>query len=148
MTESPAQRWFTDLWSTGNLEVADEIIDPEYAPDWIQIPKTGPDQVKHEVRYFRSVFPDLKYDIVDQAETDAKIWIRYKATGTHLGDAWGFTATGRQATFEGVSIFTVGSSGKIIDRWGSFCFYDIFTELGLVSPWWELSHQLNIANED
>ena len=32
-----------------------------------QIPKKGPEQVKHEVRYFRSIFPDLQYTIVDCA---------------------------------------------------------------------------------
>ena len=147
MSTSPATRWFNDLWNTGNLDVADEIIDHEYAPDWIQIPKKGPDQVKHEVRYFRSVFPDLKYEIVDQVESGQKVWIRYWASGTHKGEAWGFAATGKQATFEGVAIFTIGKSGKIIDRWGCFCFYDIFTELGLVPPWWEISQHLKLDSE-
>ena len=145
MSESPAQRWFTDLWSTGNLEIADEIIDPEYAPDWIQIQKKGPEQVKQEVKYFWSVFPDLIYEIVDLAKQGDRVWVRYKAKGTHKGEAWGFSPTRKQAVFEGVTIFTIGPSGKISDRWGSFCFYDIFSDLGLASPWWELSQHLEYA---
>ncbi len=137
------ERWF-ELWSTGNLEIADEIIASAYAPEWIQIPKKGAEQVKHEVRYFRSMFPDLKYAIVDSAMQDNKVWVRYQATGTHKGAAWGFEPTGKKATFEGVEIFTFSASGKIADRWGAFCFYDIFTELGLVPPWWELSRHLEI----
>ena len=136
-------RWF-ELWSSGNLEIADEIIDPEYAPEWIQIPKKGADQVKQEVTYFRGMFPDLRYEIMDFAIKDEKVWVRYQATGTHQGQAWGFEPTGKQATFEGVTIFTFNPSGKIIDRWGAFCFYDIFTELDLVPHWWELSGYLKI----
>ena len=60
-----ARRWFEEMWNKPDLEVADEIIDPNYDPEWVQIPAKGPDQVKHEIRYFRSVFPDLVYEIVD-----------------------------------------------------------------------------------
>ena len=140
------QRWFTDLWSRGDLDVADQIIASDYAPEWIQIAATGPEQVKHEVRYFRSVFPDLQYEIADTAGEGNKIWVRYQASGTHKGAAWGFDPTGRQATFEGVTIFTLGSDGKIADRWGAFCFYDIFADLGLVPPFWELSKALSTDN--
>lgn len=137
-----ARRWFIDLWSQGNLDVADVIIAPDYAPAWIQIPKKGPEQVKHEVRYFRSVFPDLQYEITDSAAFPDKVWIRYKGHGTHQGSAWGFAPTNKPAEFEGVTIFTINPDGQISDRWGAFCFYDIFADLGLVPPFWELSQHL------
>ncbi|MCP4428456.1 MAG: ester cyclase [Chloroflexi bacterium] len=140
--ETAVKRWFDKLWSQGNLDVADEIIAPDYAPDWIQIPKTGPEQVKHEVRYFRSIFPDLQYQIVDSAVFPDKIWVRYKGSGTHKGNAWGFPPTNEAVEFEGVTIFTLNAAGLISDRWGAFCFYDIFSDLGLVPPFWELSQHL------
>lgn len=142
INRSIADRWYIDLWSKGDLAVADQIVDPGYAPEWIHIDKTGPDQVKHEVRYFRSVFPDLVYEVVDTAAQGDKVWVRYKGTGTHEGNAWGFEPSGSQATYEGVTIFTLGSEGKIVDRWGAFCFYDLFADLGLVPPFWELSQAL------
>lgn len=134
-----ARRWFIDLWSQGNLDVADEIIAPDYAPAWIQIPKKGPEQVKHEVRYFRSIFPDLQYTIIDSAAFPDKIWIRYKGVGTQKGAAWGFAPTNKLAEFEGVTIFTIDQAGQISDRWGAFCMYNIFADLGLIPPFWELS---------
>jgi hypothetical protein len=134
-----AYRWFIDLWSQGNLDVADEIIAPDYAPVWIQIPKKGPEQVKHEVRYFRSVFPDLQYEIIDSAAFPDKVWIRYKGVGTQKGAAWGFAPTNKPAEFEGVTIFTINQAGQISDRWGAFCMYNIFADLGLIPPFWELS---------
>ena len=95
-----ARRWFGSLWSEENLEVADEIVDPEYDPDWIEIDAKGPAQVKHEVRYFRSVFPDLKYEISDMAAKVDRIWVRYKGTGTQTGKAWGFEPSGKSVEFE------------------------------------------------
>ncbi len=37
----------------------------------------------------------------------------------------------------------IWSQGKIIDRWGAFCFYDILADLELVPPFWELSQRLS-----
>lgn len=133
-----AKGWFMRLWSGGDLDIADVIVDPDYAPEWIQIPKRGPEQVKHEVRYFRSVFPDLKYEIVDTAILPDRVWVRYKGYGTQEGDAWGFEATGKKVEFEGVAILYVNETGKIIDRWGAFCMYEILVELGHIPSFWEL----------
>lgn len=133
------QRWFGELWSEGLLHVADEIVASDYNPEWIHMDKTGPEQVKHEVRYFRSVFPDLVYRILDRSIGKERVWVRYQGQGTQLGSAWGFEPTGKQATFDGVSILYFDATGKIRDQWGAFCFYDIFEELGLVPPYWELS---------
>ena len=133
-----AKRWFEELWNKPDLDVADQIVDPGYAPDWISIDAIGPAQVKHEVKYFRSVFPDLEYRIVDIAPFPDRVWVRYQGSGTQSGVAWGFEPTGKQVEFEGVTILYVNQIGKISDRWGAFCFYDILCDLGLVPPLWDL----------
>lgn len=143
-----AHRWFLELWGEGNLDVAEEIVDPDYAPSWIQIDAKGPAQVQHEVRYFRSVFPDLKYEIIDSATTEDRIWVRYKGVGTQEGRAWGFDPTGRTVEFDGVTILYISQEGKITDRWGAFCFYDILTDLDLVPPLWELQLSLDWSPVD
>ena len=107
-----AERWFKELWSLPDLKVADEIVAQNYAPEWIQIEAKGPDQVKHEIKYFRSVFPDLKYEIIDAVATDDKVWIRYRGTGTQKGKAWGFESTEKEVCFEGVTILSVNKEGK------------------------------------
>ena len=140
-----ARRWFGELWSEGKLEVADEIIAPGYAPEWVQIDATGPDQVKHEVRYFRSVFPDLVYEVVDMVSQGDAVWVRYHGSGTQNGAAWGFEPTGREVSFEGASILTINQEGKISDRWGAFCLYDILADLDLVPPFWQLSQHFGSA---
>ena len=141
--EPLAKRWFEELWSIPDFDVADEIIDPDYDPEWIQIDAKGADQVKHEIRYFRSVFPDLKYEIIEIVSQRDRVWVRYKGSGTQKGEAWGFKATSKKVEFEGATILYVNSAGKISDRWGAFCFYDILSNLSLVPPLWELCEQLS-----
>jgi len=137
-----AHVWYEVMWSEPNLEVADQIIDPNYAPEWIHIDKKGPEQIKHEIRYFRSIFPDLKYTITEIAALPDRVWIRYKAKGTQLGTAWNFPPTEKTVEFDGATILYI-KDGKVIDRWGAFSFYDILTDLELVPPLWELNQHLN-----
>ena len=138
-----ARRWFEEMWSKPDLDLADEIVDLAYNPDWIHIPAKGPEQVKHEIRYFRSIFPDLAYEIVEMVAHEASVWVRYRATGTQKGSAWGFPPTGKEVSFEGATIFSFDSRGLIIDRWGAFSFYDILVDLDLVPPLWELNSHLD-----
>lgn len=137
-----AKRWFEEMWSQPNLDTADEIIHPDYAPEWVPIDAKGPVQIKHEIEYFRSAFPDLKYEIIDMAVLEDRVWVRYKGTATQDGTAWGFPPTGKQVTFEGATILYINPDGQITDRWGAFCFYDILTDLGLVPPFWALKDKL------
>ena len=139
--EKIARLWYEVMWSEPKPEVADEIVHPEYAPEWIHIDKKGPEQIKHEIRYFRSVFPDLKYLLTETASLPDRVWIRYKAKGTQLGTAWGFPSTGKTIEFDGATILYI-NDGKVTDRWGAFSFYDILAELGLVPPLWELNEHL------
>ena len=141
--EDIGRRWYEEMWSKPDLDIADEFVDKDYDPDWVHIDAVGPAQIKHEIKYFRSVFPDLKYEIIEINGEEDKVWIRYKAKGTQKGNAWGFEATGKNVEFEGATILYINSEGKIVDRWGAFCFYDLLTDLGLVPPLWELSEKLS-----
>ena len=139
--EKIARLWYEVMWNEPQPKVADQIVDPDYAPEWIHIDKKGPEQIKHEIRYFRSVFPDLKYSITETAAMSDRVWIRYKAKGTQLGSAWNFPPTEKNIEFDGATILYI-KDGKIIDRWGAFSFYDILTDLELVPPLWELNKYL------
>jgi SnoaL-like polyketide cyclase len=139
--ERIAHLWYEAMWSKPDPDLADQLVAPEYAPAWIHIEEKGPAQIKHEIKYFRSVFPDLKYQIVETAALPDRIWIRYRAKGTQLGPAWGFPSTGKVVEFDGATILYI-RQGKVIDRWGAFSFYDILTDLGLVPPLWELKDHI------
>jgi len=136
-TESIAKKWIIDMWSKPDLSLADILVDSNYKPEWIYTDKKGPELIKHEILHFRSIFPDLKHEIIEIKGEENKVWVRYKATGTHKGTGWGFQPTNNIVEFEVAAIIYV-SEGKVIDLWESFCFYDIFAELGVLPPFWEL----------
>ena len=102
-----AKKWFIDMWSRGDVDLARQIVHPDYNPDWIHIPKKGPDQVIHEMKYFRSIFPDLEYEILDSTSDESKAWVRYRGNGTHKGVAWGFSPTQKKVSFEGMGILEI-----------------------------------------
>ncbi|MHA2008447.1 MAG: ester cyclase [Promethearchaeota archaeon] len=146
-TEQIAKLWFEKMWSAPDLSIADEIIDPKYNPSWIQIDKVGPAQIKHEIKYFRTIFPDLKYKIVEMKGEENKVWVRHKGTGTHIGKGWGFEPTKKKVDFDGVTLLYFNQSGKIIDQWSAFSLYDIFADLGVLPPFWELHKHISEITE-
>ena len=46
--------WFEEMWSKPDFDIAREIIHSDYDPEWVHIPKKGPEQVILEMKYFRS----------------------------------------------------------------------------------------------
>jgi hypothetical protein len=141
-TEKIGRLFLEEMWSKPDLNIFDKIFDPKYNPEWIQIDKIGSAQIKYEIKYFQSLFPDLKYKIIEIKGEEDKIWVRYEGHGTHLGKGWGFKPTGKKLIFEGAAILYINSEGKIINQWSAFCFYDVFDELGVVSIFLELSKYL------
>jgi predicted ester cyclase len=133
-----AHQWFERMWSIPDLSLVDKLVDPEYHPQWILINKKGSELIKHEIKYFRSIFPDLSYTIVDIFAQNNKVWVRYKAYGTHKGIGWGFNPTNKNVEFEGCAILYFNEVSKVIDLWESYCFYDILEQLKVVPPLWDL----------
>lgn len=138
-----AYKWFEKMWSVPDYSLTEELVDSNYHPDWIMMELKGPKLLKHEINYFRSIFPDLKYKIIESTTQESKVWLRYKAQGTQKGDFWGFKSTNKFVEFEGAAILYFNKKYKVIDLWESFCFYDILEELKLVPPFWDLHKYFN-----
>ena len=106
-TEKIAKLFYEVMWSKPDLTIADEIVDLKYNPSWIQIEKEGPAKMKHEITYFRKMFPDLTYKIVEMKGEVDKVWIRYIGNGTHLGRSWGFEPTKKKVSFESYQYYYI-----------------------------------------
>ena len=113
-TEQIAKLWFEDMWSKPDLSVADKIVDPAYNPSWIQIEKIGPAQIKHEIKHFRMIFPDLNYEILEMKGEEDKVWVRVKVAGTNTGEFRGEAPTGKKFKYTDVHNFRIVNN-KIIE---------------------------------
>lgn len=128
------ERYFNEAWNNGNLDVLDEIIDPEYINNSPGIPNlpTGPEGLKPIIFAVRQGLPDLHFEIDDIVLTENKVAIRCTMTGTHLGDLFGIPATGKSIKVNQMQFETI-RNGKIIEHWRQSDELGMMRQLGQTS---------------
>jgi steroid delta-isomerase-like uncharacterized protein len=131
-----ARRELQELWSEGNLAVADEI----FAPNFVSHQHSRPDEqdvrgvaaYKAFVRQIHEAFPELHYVLEDQIAEADKVMTRNVATGTHKGWLMGIEPTNKRAQWAGISIDRI-EQGKIVENWVSWDMMGMLQQLGVVS---------------
>jgi predicted ester cyclase len=122
------RRFAEELWSKGDLGVADEIIHPRTRnPRGTHMWSNGPESVKEHVASVRQSYPDLHRTINDMVAEGDKVVLYSTFTGTHTGEGgWcPFAPTGAKFTMTGVATFAF-KDGKIVEEpWSSWNFADI-----------------------
>ena len=122
-----------DLFSGGNLDMADEI----YAPDYVGHDPSNPEEVrglqaaKQAAADYRRAFPDLRVTVEDLIAEGDKVAARLRVRGTHLGDLNGIVPTGRRVDFTGIVISRV-EGGRIAEDWANFDDLGMMRQLGVI----------------
>ena len=111
-------RRFTELFSTGDEALADEILSPDVvfhgtAGDG---ELRGVDAMKRFVAGYRRAFPDAHSTVEDQIAGDDKVVTRWRARGTHRGQLGPIAATDREFEMDGVTIERI-ADGRIVEVW-------------------------------
>ena len=104
---SVINRYFSELFNQGRLELVSELLHPEYvnhSPGSPELPR-GRDGVGIVVQALRRGLPDLRYQIDELVVGTDSVAVRTTLTGTHRGELFGMPATGKsvrvlQMTFE------------------------------------------------
>jgi steroid delta-isomerase-like uncharacterized protein len=111
-------RRFTELFSTGDEALADEVL----APDIVFHGTTGDgelrgiDEMKAFVAQYRRAFPDATSSVEDQLADGDKVVTRWRARGTHRGELGPVPASGREFEMDGVTIERI-ADGRIAEVW-------------------------------
>jgi len=118
---------------TGNLDLVEEIIAPEYVSYEPTSGETrGIEGARQFAATFRQAFPDLQNTIEDMVAEGDKVVVRFKARGTHDGETEAFgPATGKQMQITGITIKRV-SDGKIAEAWTNFDALGMMQQLGMI----------------
>ncbi|MDQ4026017.1 MAG: ester cyclase [Actinomycetota bacterium] len=128
-----ARRMVEELLVAGNFEIAEELVDQNYVGHDVASPEPirGPEGLKQQVKGYRDAFPDLQLTIEDQVAEGDKVATRWTATGTHRGDLFGMSPTGKQTTVGGITIdrFT---GGKIVESWDNWDALGLMQQLGAI----------------
>jgi steroid delta-isomerase-like uncharacterized protein len=128
-----ARRWSEELWSQGNLAVADEIVAKDYLRHDPGDPFVahGPEDVKRLVTGLRSMLPDLRIEVEDMFAEGDKVVVRYTGIGTDSAGYMGKPPTGKQVRSAAIQIFRF-KDGKIVESWTARDDLGIMRQLGLI----------------
>lgn len=130
-----ARRWCEELWSQGNLAVADEIVAADYVRHDIGGPPStpGPEAVKRHVIMLRAMLPDLALQIEDVVAEGDRVVLRYTGTATDTGGYMGQPPTGNVAHTAAMQIFRI-AGGKIAESWALRDDLGTLRQLGHLPP--------------
>jgi predicted ester cyclase len=116
-------RLFEDVFTRGDLAVADELVAPEiidhqFAPDGHPGRTMTRDQFKQFVRALRASIPDLRYTVEDAAQAGDRVWLRVRARGTDSGTGqFGHPPTGRPISIDVIDVARF-VDGRMVEHWG------------------------------
>src|SRR4051794_18459447 len=106
-----------ELWSKGNLAVAEELYSSDYVCHFVVGPEwRGVEGIKGEVKRHRASFPDWQERVDDIVAEGDRVVIRITSTGTQRGEFSGMAPTGRKVSIQEVAIYRV-VRGKIVEQW-------------------------------
>ena len=111
------RRYYEDLWNRWIVDLATELIAPEVSfRGSLGVSVCGREGFLHYMAMVRDAFPDF-HNTVEQliAEGDTVV-ARLTYRGTHRGDLFGISPTGREVSYSGTAIFRI-ADGRITEGW-------------------------------
>jgi len=121
-----------------NLALLDELMASDFFDHTLQT--RGLEGAKQFYALFFKGFPDFQMAIEDIVAEGDKVWVRLKSTGTHTGEFYlptpsgkimTLAPTGKKITIKSVNIRRV-VEGKIIEGWNVTDSLDLLKELGVI----------------
>jgi steroid delta-isomerase-like uncharacterized protein len=120
------------LWNTGDLTIADEIYAPNFSNHNPTLPEvTDLESYKQSISETRVGMPDFQVKVEAMIAEGDNLSCRWVCTGTHEGTFRGIPASGKKATWTGMSIYRF-DSGKIVEAWWSNDSLTMLQQIGVI----------------
>jgi steroid delta-isomerase-like uncharacterized protein len=119
-----ALRYHNEIFQKGNLEVADEILSPDFVIHNPVLPeelRKGPEGTKKYASAIIAAVPDRKLVRDDSFAKGDRVLIRWTNSGTSTGALFGNPPTGKPYVATGFDLFRI-SNGKIMELWQQYNF--------------------------
>ncbi|MDQ1274529.1 MAG: hypothetical protein QG610_100 [Euryarchaeota archaeon] len=125
------RRFFEEGPSKGNLDIADELLSPDFTLH-VPLPASqGIEGINEVITTCRAAFEHLNVTIEDMTAEGDKVAARFTARGIHKGNFMGLPATGKPITMTGIEIFRI-KDGKIAELWGEANLLGLMQQLGII----------------
>lgn len=133
--KATARRWFSDIITRGQLDVADEIFAANHVIHDPHAPPTGwpngPQGLKMVATVFGGGFSDWWIRIEDQIAEGNTVATRWAASATNTGPVMGMPSTGKTVQVTGVNVARF-ADGKIAESWFNFDMLSLLQQLGVI----------------
>ncbi len=130
------RRFLEEGYGEGKTELVDELLDPDFVchdPTSETGGFRGAQIVKEEIEYFRQAAPDLTFIIEDQIAAEGnKVVTRWRATGTHQGEFFGISGTGKPIELNAMLIDRFDEGGKLVEEWISYDLLKPMRQIGAI----------------
>jgi steroid delta-isomerase-like uncharacterized protein len=128
------RRLMEEVWNKGNLQVADELISPNYSHHDSSTPDVGrgPEGEKKRATHYRAAFQDLHMTVEDLFADGETVTARWTCRGHHKGELSGIAPTGKLFTITGITIARF-TNGKITEGWVNWDALGLMQQLGVVA---------------
>jgi steroid delta-isomerase-like uncharacterized protein len=132
-TKAVARRLLEEAFNSGNLDVVDELVSPEFVNHDAALPEpaVGIEASKASITGYREAFPDLRLTIEQQLAEGEYVATRWSARGTHQGDLMGIAPTGKQATVTGITVDRI-VDGRFVESWTNWDTLGLMQQLGVI----------------
>lgn len=127
-TKTVARRWFEEMWNERRDDLIDELMTPDSRGHVEGQEIAGCEGFRKMQGMFFSALPDVRLEVEDVIAEGDRAAVRWRATGTHGGDGFGFPATNRPVDIRGTSWLVV-RDGKIVEGWDTWNLEGLLTSL-------------------
>jgi predicted ester cyclase len=118
-----ARRFREDLWNTGDLGIAAELVHPDclihgripFRTDFAR----GPEALGQLVLFYHLAFSEVRVTAEQIIAEGDMVVVRWTARGRNTGDLLGLPPTGRLAATSGVDVLRI-ADGRIVEGWVSW----------------------------
>jgi steroid delta-isomerase-like uncharacterized protein len=127
------RRWFQEVWNEGRMETVHDLLSPDAVARGqrgADAEIRGPEEFVKFVREIRGAFSDIQMNVEDVFGAGDKVVLRWSATMTHTGDAFGLPASGRTVRSRGISIARI-VDGKIVEGWDNWDQLGMLEQIGV-----------------
>jgi predicted ester cyclase len=105
----------------GDMTLAPDCYAEDFADHFASTENHGLEGVRRSTELYRALFPDLRFEVVDQVAEDDRVANRWVLTGTNRGRhvrLWGITLSHLR-------------DGRIVEDWSGFDSLELVRQLGL-----------------
>jgi steroid delta-isomerase-like uncharacterized protein len=114
-----ARRWFEEVWNQRREATVTELLGDDGIGHLEGGEVRGPSEFLAARAALLDAFPDLQVTVEDTVAEGNDVVVRWSASGTHRGEGLGFPASGKRASFRGMTWLRF-NDGCIVEGWDAW----------------------------